>query len=254
MTTHRAAAPPPSAPRLRVGLIGAGRAGVVVAAALARVGHVTVAVSAVSDHSRDRAALVLPGVPVVDATDVPKDADLVLLAVPEDDLTALVQGLVATSSLHPGQILVHLSPAQGIAPLEAAVGCDVLPLAIHPAVALAGRPSDVDRLVGASVAVTTLRALRPLAEALVLEIGGEPVWLEEEDRLAYAAALAAVRESITGVVGAAGTVLADCGVEHVDRILGPLAHSTTDEALEASSVSAQRSVDRHSPHTRKEHP
>jgi predicted short-subunit dehydrogenase-like oxidoreductase (DUF2520 family) len=254
MTTHRAATPPPpDAPRLRVGLIGAGRAGVVMAAALARAGHETVAVSAVSDESRDRAAAVLPGVPVRDAMAVPKDADLVLLAVPEAELTALVSGLVATRALHPGQILVHLHPAEGIGVLEPAVGCDVLPLAIHPAVALAGRPSDVDRLVGASCAVTTLRSLRPLAEALVLEMGAEPVWIEEEDRIAYAAALAAVRDSIAGVIGAAGVVLADCGIDHVDRMLGPLAHSATEEALEASSVSAQRSVDRPSPHTPKEH-
>ena len=247
MTTNR---PTDAAPRLRVGLIGAGRAGVVVAAALARAGHLTIALSAVSDESRERAAAVLPGIPVRDAGEVALGADLVVVAVPDDDVAGLVRGLVVTEALHPGQILLHLHPGHGIGLLEAAVSQDVLPLAIHPAVALGGRASDVDRLVGTSFAVTTLRSLRPLGEALVLEMGGEPVWIEEEDRPAYAAALAAVRDSMSGVLTAAGRVLRDCGIEDVASVLGPLAHAVTDEALKASSVSAQRSVDPPSPHSR----
>lgn len=247
MTTNR---PTDAAPRLRVGLIGAGRAGVVIAAALARAGHLTIALSAVSDESRERAAAVLPGIPVRDAGEVARGADLVVVAVPDDDVAGLVRGLVATEALHPGQIVLHLHPGHGIGLLEAAVSRDVLPLAIHPAVALGGRASDVDRLVGTSFAVTTLRSLRPLGEALVLEMGGEPVWIEEEDRPAYAAALAAVRDSMSGVLTAAGRVLRDCGIEDVASVLGPLAHAVTDEALKASSVSAQRSVDPPSPHSR----
>ena len=73
---------------------------------------------------------------------------------------------------------------------------------------------------------------------------------EEEDRPAYAAALAAVRDSMSGVLTAAGRVLRDCGIEDVASVLGPLAHAVTDEALKASSVSAQRSVDPPSPHSR----
>ena len=43
-------------PRLAVGVVGAGRVGVVLGAALARAGHDVVAVSAVSAASRARAA------------------------------------------------------------------------------------------------------------------------------------------------------------------------------------------------------
>ena len=62
----------PSGPtaRLRVGVIGAGRAGVALGAALARAGHLPVAVAAVSDASRERAEAVLPGVPIREALDV----------------------------------------------------------------------------------------------------------------------------------------------------------------------------------------
>jgi len=215
-------------PRLRVGLVGAGRAGAVLGAALIRAGHQLVGATAVSDASRARVETLLPGVPVAPAPDVVAEADLALLAVPDDALPDLVTGLAAAGAFHPGQLVVHTAPGLGIGVLEPA-GADVLPLAIHPACALGGRLADLDRLAGTVVAVTTLRSLRPVGEALVLELGGEPVWIEEEDRPAYAAALAAVREGLTGVVTAAAEVLGDCGVPDPVAALGPLVHSAYAE-------------------------
>ena len=52
--------------RLGVGIVGAGRVGPVLGAALAGAGHAIVGISAVSDSSRDRAEAMLPGVPVLE--------------------------------------------------------------------------------------------------------------------------------------------------------------------------------------------
>ena len=59
---------------LRVGVIGAGRVGAVLAAALRAAGHDIVAVAGESDASRDRAAALLPGVPLLKPTDVARAA------------------------------------------------------------------------------------------------------------------------------------------------------------------------------------
>lgn len=229
--------------RLRIGVVGAGRAGTVLGAALTRAGHRVVAVSAVSDISRARAQVLLPGVGFVPDEQVPADADLVLLAVPEDQLAGVVAGLAAAGAWQPGQILVHTSPGHGIGILEPAMsgvgpGPDVLPLALHPCVALTGGPADLDRLTGAVFAVTTLRSLRPLGEALVLEMGGEPVWVEEEDRPAYAAALAAVRDQLGAVLGAAGQMLADCGIPDPRRALAGLVTALAEDPPWTGSVAA----------------
>ena len=79
--------------RLGVGVVGAGRVGAVLGAALRAAGHAVVGVSAVSEASRERAEALLPGVPVLDVPDVLERAELVLLAVPDDELPGLVQGL-----------------------------------------------------------------------------------------------------------------------------------------------------------------
>ncbi len=232
MTTERRPA------RLRVGVVGTGRAGAVVGAAWHRVGHRVVAATAVSASSQARARALLPGVPLLPAADVVATADLALLAVPEESLAGLVAGLAGVAAFHPGQIVVHLSPGAGIGVLEPAAASDVLPLALHPALAMAGVPSDVDRLVGAAVAVTTLRTLRALGEALVVEVGAEPVWIEEEDRPAYAASVGAARDGMEAVLGAASRVLHDAGVSQPARVLLPLAHSVLEGVAPRGTVSS----------------
>jgi predicted short-subunit dehydrogenase-like oxidoreductase (DUF2520 family) len=95
--------------RLGVGVVGAGRVGAVLGNALRAAGHPVVAVSAISQASRERAELLLPGVPVVDVPEVVRRAELVLLAVPDDALPELVQGLADLGAWQPGQIVVHTS-------------------------------------------------------------------------------------------------------------------------------------------------
>ncbi len=59
-----------SNPALRVGVIGAGRVGSVLAAALREAGHEVVSAAGESDASRHRIADLLPGVPVAKPTAV----------------------------------------------------------------------------------------------------------------------------------------------------------------------------------------
>src|SRR3981189_962641 len=79
---------------ISVGIVGAGRVGAVLGAALARAGHHVVAVAAVSAASVARAGQLLPGVEIRPIDQVAAGADLLLLAVSDDALAGLVRGLV----------------------------------------------------------------------------------------------------------------------------------------------------------------
>ena len=79
-------------PRLDVGVVGTGRAGSVLGAALKRAGHNIRACTAVSDISKLRAESLLPGVPVTSNEEAVKDRDLVLLTVPDDYLSQVING------------------------------------------------------------------------------------------------------------------------------------------------------------------
>ena len=175
-------------PRLRVGVVGTGRAGAVLGAALARAGHTVVAAYAVSDLSRLRAEALLPGVPLVTVPEVLADVDLALLTVPDDVLAGLVAGLVETGAVRPGQFLAHASGRFGYGVLDAATRVGALPLALHPVMTFTGTSIDLARLSGCPFGVTAPDQLRPVAEALVVEMGGDPVWVSERNRVLYHAA------------------------------------------------------------------
>lgn len=217
--------------RLRVGVISAGRVGAVLGAALARAGHELVAVSAVSRDSVRRVERLLPGVAIKPPPEVVADADFVLLAVPDDELRALVSGLASTDAWRPGQIAAHTSGAVGIGVLDPAAARGVLPLALHPVMTFTGRPEDIDKLTGAAFGVTAPDELRPVAEALVVEIGAEPVWVPELARPLYHAALTVGANYLVTTVNDAVDLLARSGVEHPARLLAPLLSAALDNAL-----------------------
>src|SRR6201989_3636004 len=101
-------------PRLKGGMLSAGRVGTPLGVALERVDHVVVPCSAVSRASRQRAERWLPDTPISSVPDVAGNAELLLLAVPDTELPGLVTGLAAPAAVRPGTIVVHTSGVNGI--------------------------------------------------------------------------------------------------------------------------------------------
>lgn len=223
--------------RLGIGVVGAGRVGAVLGSALRAAGHPVVGVSAVSEASRERADTLLPGVPVLDVPDVVRRAELVLLAVPDDALADLVQGLAATGAWQPGQIVAHTAGRYGTAVLDPARAAGVIPLALHPAMTFTGTSLDLSRLVGCTFAVTAPTPVLPIGQALVVEMGGEPVVLDEAARPLYHAALAHGANHLVVLVAQAGQALAAAGVADPGAVLRPLLSAALDGALRAESTS-----------------
>jgi len=223
--------PSASPSRLRIGVIGAGRVGSVLGRALADAGHTVLAASGVSRDSLRRAAQLLPGATVLPADEVVAAADLILLAVPDDTLAGLVLGLAETRTWRAGQIVVHTSGAHGLAVLAPAAAFGVLPLALHPVMTFTGRAEDLDRLRGVSFGVTAEDEHRPVAEALVLEMGGEPTWVPEHARPLYHAALALGANHLVTLVNESLDLLRTAGVSKPEHMIAPLLQAALDNAL-----------------------
>ena len=230
--------------RLRVGVVGAGRVGTALGAALARAGHPVVAASGVSAESRRRAERFLPGVPILAPDEVVAEADFVLLAVPDDALRPLVAGLAATGAWQEGQLVAHTSGAQGISVLDPAAARGVLPLALHPVMTFTGRAEDVERIAGATFGVTAPDELRPVAESLVVEMGGEPVWVPELARPLYHAALTVGSNHLVTLVNDALGLLEVAGVEQPARLLAPLLSAALDNVLRLGDAALTGPVSR----------
>lgn len=217
--------------RLGIGIIGAGRVGPVLGAALAGAGHAIVGISAVSPESRERAEVMLPGAPILDVPTIVERSELVILAVPDAELPGLISGLAATGAWVPGQLVMHTAPGVGISVLQPAFAAGAIPLAIHPALAFTGTSVDLVRLREAFCAVTAPTPVLPIAQALVVEMGAEPVIVEEKHRAAYAEAVATASSFSTAIVAQAMSLLDGIGVESAGAVLAPLVRSAVENAL-----------------------
>jgi predicted short-subunit dehydrogenase-like oxidoreductase (DUF2520 family) len=220
--------------RLAVGVVSTGRVGAVLGAALARAGHAVVAVSGVSRESVQRAEDLLPGVPILPPDEVVRTADLVLLALPDDALPGMVRGLAAADALRSGQIVVHTCGAHGVDVLAPAVDHGALPLALHPVMTFTGRPEDLDRLATCCFGVTAAdgdEAAWSVGEALVVEMGAEPVRVPDAARPLYHTALAHGANHLVTLVAEAADLLEKAGVGDPNRMLGPLLSAALDNAL-----------------------
>ena len=226
--------------RLGVGVVGAGRVGAVLGSALRAVGHPVIGVSAVSEESRERAETLLPGVPVLEVPEVVRRSELVLLAVPDDALAELVEGLARTGAWQPGQIVVHTAGRYGAGVLDAARAMGVIPVALHPAMTFTGTSLDLSRLEGCTFAVTAPTPVLPIGQALVVEMGGEPVVIEESLRPLYHAALAHGANHLVVLVAQAGQALSAAGVRDPGAVLRPLLEAALDGALRAESAAGDR--------------
>ncbi|WP_446217277.1 Rossmann-like and DUF2520 domain-containing protein [Micromonospora sp. IBHARD004] len=217
---------------LTVGVIGAGRVGAVLGAALAAAGHRVVAASGISGAVKARMALLLPETPNRSATSVARAAtDLLIVAVPDDALAGVVAGLAETGALLPGQVVAHTSGAHGLAVLAPAAAVGARPLALHPAMTFTGTPDDLTRLAGISYGVTAPAELRPFAARLVADLGGVPEWVAEADRPLYHAALAHGANHLVTLVNEAADRLRDAGVDRPEKVLAPLLRAALENAL-----------------------
>jgi predicted short-subunit dehydrogenase-like oxidoreductase (DUF2520 family) len=126
-----------------------------------------------------------------------------------------------------------------------AQGC--IPLAIHPAMTFTGSDEDIARLPDTCFGVTALDEIGyAIGQALVLEIGGEPFRVPEDARMLYHSALAhasnhlvtvvldaveALRSALRGQELLGQELVGDAPGGIAERIIGPLARASLENAL-----------------------
>jgi predicted short-subunit dehydrogenase-like oxidoreductase (DUF2520 family) len=92
-----------------------------------------------------------------------------------------------------------------------------------------------------------------VAEALVLEIGSEPVWVEEAARPMYHAALAHGANHLVTLIAQSMQALSAAGVATPARLLGPLVYAALDNALRSGDAALTGPVARGDAGTVAEH-
>ncbi len=219
-----------------VGLIGPGRAGTVLAAAMRTVGRPVggwTGRDRVSPAAQDRVRRLLPEVPRLSLARLVATSDRVLIAVPDAAIAGVVSQLVEIVATvpDPPTFYWHLSGLTGVAALDRLRAPGIALAALHPAMTFSGRATDLDRLDGLHWACTCAPADSARAHAVVEELGGRPLDVAEEDRATYHAALSHASNFLAVLQRQAVDLLAAAGIADGPALLGPLVRSALDDAL-----------------------
>jgi predicted short-subunit dehydrogenase-like oxidoreductase (DUF2520 family) len=214
-----------------VGVVGAGRVGAVLAAALQAAGHEISAVAGESDASRTRIETLLPSTHVDKPTAVARSCDLLLLTVPDDMLGNVVAMLSASGAIRPGQFVVHTSGKHGVSVLQPAIDLGAHALAMHPAMTFTGTDVDLERLPGCVYGVTAGPDTVALAETLVADLGGRMIRVDEDKRTLYHAGLAHGANHLVTLVVQAMDLLRQSGSDDPAGTLRPLLTAALDNTL-----------------------
>ena len=177
----------------RVAIVGSGRMGQALAAALARCG-----VEVDGPHGRGATG---------------SEADVVLLCVPDAEIGP------AAALIEPGRLVGHCSGATTLEPLEPHEA-----FSIHPLLTVTGPTARFDG-AGCVVAGTTERALGT-ATALARTLGMRVAVVPDEDRAAYHAAASMASNYVVTLAGAAERLAESVGLDRA--LLVPLVRAAVE--------------------------
>lgn len=217
-------------------LIGPGRAGTLLATALARAGARLVAVAGGTSDARERVASLVAGArPLDDPVAAAAAAELVVLAVPDRTIETVADAL-AIADVCEGRRLVHVAGALGVAPLRRASLAGARVAACHPAMTIPEGATDPASLVGAAWAVTARPADRAWAHELVTMLGGDPHDVDEDVRALYHAGLTVGSNAVGAAVATARQLLLAAGIDRPASFLAPLVAPSVANVLERGAA------------------
>lgn len=223
-------------PPYRIALVGAGRVGTAVAELLRRTGHRVTGVASATARSALRASERLAA-PIFDAAaDLPAH-DLVLIATPDGAISEVARAV--SRRMEPGTVVVHFAGSLGIDVLHAVTEAGGLACALHPVQACPDVDTAITRLPGSAWGVTCSQGVEKWASNLIeRDLQGVPVSVNELDRPLWHAASVTTSNGIAALLATGEAMLAAMGIEHPQRVLGPLAAGTVANAREGGGGAA----------------
>ncbi len=211
--------------------MGSDTIGVAIATALQEAGHLVVAIPKTQDDSQDKLQALFPTAKELSSEETLSTTDLVLLAIPSAEISDTVSNLANSNSWRPGQLVVHFAAEYGYEILQEAMSQGAISLAIHPAMHFTGTSLDLRRMKESYFAVSAPQVALPIVQALVIEMGAEPIVIEASQRESYAEAIEVASNFSAMIVNQAVGLLEQVGVPNPELVIAPVIESAVDQAL-----------------------
>lgn len=216
-------------------LIGPGRVGCALGQLLHNAGYPIAAVIGRNQGKTEEAARFIGCDIKVATTDIQAAAkgEVLLLALPDDQLTEVSTRLCNEVRLGTGTSLIHFS---GLHPAEILTrkNKDIGLLSIHPLLPFADRQMAVATLKDCPCAIEGDQDCHLLGQELVTAFGGESFMLSSDSKQIYHAAACIASNFMVSLTACARDLLGDCGFDSQQalQLLAPLHRATSRNILE----------------------
>lgn len=199
----------------KIGFIGAGRVGGSLAVAMAQAGYSVVAVSSRTPASAKQFAARIEGCAAYTAFQAAINASDMVFITTSDDAVPMV-----ASSLrwHAGQGVAHCSGAASLDVLESAARQGASPGAFHPLQAFSSVENGARSIPGITFGIEGSDAMREYLAELARSIGGNPVFLNSEDKPLYHLSGVLMGNLLTCLVGISAEVWEHIGYTREDGV------------------------------------
>jgi len=218
--------------RMGVGLIGSLPEGPVVASGLAGAGHALTARAPVDPAIDEHFSAILPHVPVHDPATVARRSELVLLADDGEELLGSIAHLTDAGAWVAGQLVCHLGISHGLDVLSPAIQAGAIGLRLVPLVAFTGTSVDLGRMRDAWCVVSAPTPVLPIAQALAIELGMEPLTVDDAHHEDLKDALWQATTVAKQLVAGAMASFSKAGGEGMEQALARLLISSVEAAVE----------------------
>ena len=230
--------------RMGIGLIGDSPAGTVISQALGGAGHALVGRTLPPEDRREHVDAALPGVPVLEIPDLIRRSEMVILAAEGDALNALVESIEQEGLTQVGQLVVHLALDRNLAVLAPLVTPGIIPIRLYPLLPFTGTSVDLSLLRGGWCAVSAPTPVLPIAEALAIEMGLEPLVIDDAFHDTFVEVVKQLSESSMGFVSDAIDTWEAVGIDSAAAALSSLARAGVERVLRErrTDTEAQRDL------------
>jgi predicted short-subunit dehydrogenase-like oxidoreductase (DUF2520 family) len=211
------------------GIVGAGAVGTALGVALSRAGWPIHAVASRDAGRRERFTRLVDGARAfVEPQALVEEVELIILAVPDDVIAPLAQGV----RMYGGQAMIHTSGALGADVLQPAMAAGTQVGSFHPLVAFADTERAVAALRGATVAIEGDDQLAALLSKMAERVGATAVRLAPGSKAAYHAAAVLAAGGFIALLDAIAELGAVAGLDEAGSlaIYGPLIEGTLGNA------------------------
>lgn len=205
----------------KIGIVGAGVLGKVLAVVLSENDYPVVAVSSRSlSSSQDLAHLVVEARVCAGPDEVSRFSDVVFVTTPDD----LIKQVVSSIDWKTSHTVIHCSGALSVDVLSPASGLGARVGAFHPMQAFASVENGIKSIPGTTFGIEGDEVIRKYLAETARNIGGHPIFLRAEDKVLYHLSGVMLGGILSGVGATAAQLWEHLGMERSDglRALMPI--------------------------------